>query len=380
MSGSGQDMEDVGVAAIGGPASAIDTPALLIDHEALSRNIERMAAFGRSAGVAIRPHAKTHKAPPIAHMQIAAGAIGQCAQKVGEAEILVAGGVGDVLVANEIVGAGKLHRLAALARRARITVAVDHPEAAAALAEAARHHGVTVGVVVDVDVGLGRCGVAPDAALALGRHVAALDGVELRGLQGYHGGIQHVQGYGQRAQAARAATAALEIAVARFRAAGLATAMVTGAGTGTYEVQGRSGLFSELQTGSYIFMDRQYCEIGGKGDEVYDDFEPALFVLATVMSVPADDRVVVDAGYKALSSDAGPALLLGKAGWTYGYGGDEHGIVRGGGDAAPMALGEKVRLQPSHCDTTVNLYDRYHVVSGGELIAVWPVAARGKSQ
>ncbi len=366
---------------IGGPVSAIDTPALLVDYDVLRRNIERMAAFGRDTGVAIRPHAKTHKTPLIAHMQIAAGAVGQCAQKVGEAEMLVAGGVRDVLVANEIVGASKLHRLVTLARQAKITVAVDHPDAASALAEAARHHGVTVGAVVDVDVGLERCGVVPADALELGRHVDGLDGIELRGLQGYHGGIQHVHGYGQRAEAARAATAKLETAVDQFRQAGLATEMITGAGTGTYDVQGGSGLFTELQTGSYIFMDRQYCEIGGKGGEVYNDFEPALFVLATVMSTPAADRVVLDAGYKALSNDAGPALLLDKRGWTYTYGGDEHGIIKGGGSGAvPMTLGEKVRLQPSHCDTTINLYERYYVVSSDELIAIWLIAARGKSQ
>ena len=366
---------------IGGPVAAIDTPALLVDYDALGRNIARMAEFSRRQGVAIRPHAKTHKTPAIAHMQIAAGAIGQCAQKVGEAEVLVAGGIADVLVANEVVGSTKLHRLATLARRASITVAVDHPDAGAALAQAARHHGVTIGAVVDVDVGLGRCGVLPDDALALGTHVNALEGLVLRGLQGYHGAIQHVLGFAQRAEAARAASAQLAVAVEQFRQAGLATDVVTGAGTGTYEVQGSSGLFTELQPGSYIFMDRQYCEIGGQGGEVYDDFEPALFVLATVMSTPADDRVVLDSGYKALSTDAGPALLLGKPGWTYTYGGDEHGIIKGGGaGAAPMTLGEKVRVQPSHCDTTINLYDRYHIFSGDELIAVWPIAARGRSQ
>ena len=273
-----------------------------------------MADFGRTAGVAIRPHSKTHKTPVIAHMQIAAGALGQCAQKVGEAEILVAGGVTDVLVANEVVGRSKLHRLATLARQARITVAVDHPDAAAALAETTRHHGVTVAAVVDVDVGLGRCGVMPDDAVALGRHVDQLEGLELRGLQGYHGGIQHVHGFGQRAEAARAASAQLHNAVEQFRAAGLSTEIITGAGTGTYEVQGSAGLFTEIQPGSYIFMDRQYCEVGGKNSKIYDDFEPSLFVLATVMSTPAIDRVVFDAGYKALSNDAGPALLLDKPG------------------------------------------------------------------
>ena len=374
-------MDDITFEGIGCPVAAIDTPALLIDHDLLQRNIQRMAEFGHTAGIDIRPHAKTHKTPVIAHMQVAAGAVGQCAQKVGEAEILVAGGVKDVLVANEVVGPTKLHRLATLARQARITVAVDHPDAASALAAAAHHHRVSVGAVVDVDVGLGRCGVLPADAVELGKHVGQLRGIQLRGLQGYHGGIQHVHGFGQRAEAARAATAQLEIAVDAFRQAGLPTDLITGAGSGTYEVQGSSGLFTEIQPGSYIFMDRQYCEVGGKSGEIYEDFEPSLFVLATVMSTPAADRVVLDAGYKALSNDAGAALLLNKPGWTYTYGGDEHGIIKGGGaDAASMMLGEKVRLQPSHCDTTINLYDRYHVISGDELIAIWPIAGRGRSQ
>ena len=374
-------MEDIVFEGIGGPLTAVDTPALLVDHDALQRNIRRMADFGRDASVSIRPHAKTHKTSVIAHMQVTAGAIGQCAQKVGEAEILVAGGVKDVLVANEVVGPTKLQRLVTLARQSRITVAVDHPDAVSALAAAARHHDVSVGVVIDVDVGLGRCGVLPGDSVELGKHVSQLGGVALRGLQGYHGAIQHIHGYGQRAEAARAATTQLQTAVDAFRHAGLPTDVITGAGSGTYEVQGASGLFTEIQPGSYIFMDRQYCEIGGKSGEVYEDFEPALFVLATVMSTPAADRVVLDAGYKALSNDAGPALLLDKPGWTYTYGGDEHGIIkRAGSGAASMTLGEKVRVQPSHCDTTINLYDRFHVYSGDELIAIWPIAARGRSQ
>ena len=175
-------MDDITFEEIGGPVAAIDTPALLIDHDVLQRNIQRMAEFGHTAGIDIRPHAKTHKTPVIAHMQVAAGAVGQCAQKVGEAEILVTGGVKDVLVANEVVGPTKLHRLATLARQARITVAVDHPDAASALAEAAHHHRVSVGAVVDVDVGLGRCGVLPADAVELGKHVGQLRGIELRGL------------------------------------------------------------------------------------------------------------------------------------------------------------------------------------------------------
>ena len=300
-------MEDIVFEGIGGPLTAVDTPALLGGPRCASAQHPADGRFwARYASVSIRPHAKTHKTSVIAHMQVTAGAIGQCAQKVGEAEILVAGGVKDVLVANEVVGPTKLQRLVTLARQSRITVAVDHPDAVSALAAAARHHDVSVGVVIDVDVGLGRCGVCRVTRLNSASMLnSQLGGVALRGLQGYHGAIQHIHGYGQRAEAARAATTQLQTAVDAFRHAGLPTDVITGAGSGTYEVQGASGLFTEIQPGSYIFMDRQYCEIGGKSGEVYEDFEPALFVLATVMSTPAADRVVLDAGYKALSNDAG---------------------------------------------------------------------------
>ena len=223
-------------------------------------------------------------------------------------------------------------------------VCVDDAGNVADVGAAATTAGVAIDVLVEINVGSGRCGVAPgEEAVALAKRVSSTEGLRFAGLQAYHGRAQHIRDHAERGRAIESAVSLARGTVDLLAREGIECEAVTGAGTGTYEVQGRSGLFSELQTGSYIFMDRQYCEIGGKGGEVYDDFEPALFVLATVMSVPAADRVVVDAGYKALSSDAGPALLLGKPGWTYGYGGDEHGIVRGGGDAAPMTLGETCR-------------------------------------
>jgi len=369
----------VGGEAIGCAIAAIDTPALLLDLDTMGRNIERMAAFARGRGLALRPHAKTHKSPVIAQLQIASGAVGVCCQKVGEAEILAAAGVRDILIANEVYGAAKLARIAGLARFIAIAVAVDNADAAAALGQAARASGVTVGALIDIDVGQGRCGVAPgEAAVALGRAVAGIEGLALKGLQAYHGGIQHVVGYAARAEAARAASAKVAATVAAFKAAGLPTATVSGGGTGTYAFEGASGALTELQAGSYIFMDRQYREVGGADGPIYDDFEPAISVLATVMSVPAADRVVTDAGLKTLSTDVGPAELLDCPGWSYTPGGDEHGILRRNGANEPLPLGTKVRLRPSHCDTTVNLFDVYHVVRDGKLIALWPVAARGR--
>lgn len=364
---------------IGCPIEEIDTPALLVDLDLLEGNIRRMAEFGGRTRVGIRPHAKAHKTPLIAQRQLAAGAVGLCCQKVGEAEVMVAGGVRDVLVSNEVVGAAKLARLVPLARLAQITVAVDAVEAAEALAAAARAAGVTIGVVVDVDVGQGRCGVAPGApALGLAEKLAAMPGLALRGLQGYQGKLQHVVGHAARAQAAREANARLMETRALFEARGLQLEIVTGGGTGTYDTEGAIAGMTDIQPGSYIFMDRQYREIGGRSGPVYEDFAIALTVLATVMSGPAASRLVLDAGLKALSNDAGPAAALDLPGWEYAPAGDEHGLLMARGEGRRPRLGETVRLLPSHCDTTVNLYDRFHIVRGGHLEAVWSIPARGR--
>ena len=364
---------------IGCPVEEIDTPALLVDLDILEGNIRRMAEFGGRTRVGIRPHAKAHKTPLIAQRQLAAGAVGLCCQKVGEAEVMVAGGVRDVLLSNEVVGAAKLARLVPLARLARITVAVDAVEAAETLAAAARAAGVTIGVVVDVDVGQGRCGVAPGApALGLAEKLAAMPGLALCGLQGYQGKLQHVVGHAARAQEAREANARLMETRALFEARGLSLEIVTGGGTGTYDTEGAIAGMTDIQPGSYIFMDRQYREIGGRSGPVYDDFACALTVLATVMSVPAASRLVLDAGLKALSNDAGPAAVLDLPGWEYAPAGDEHGLLMARGEGRRPRLGETVRLLPSHCDTTVNLYDRFHIVRGGHLEAVWSIPARGR--
>ena len=367
---------------IGCPIEDIDTPALLIDAAALDRNIERMADFGRSAGIHIRPHAKAHKTPMIAHRQLKAGAIGICCQKVGEAEVMAAGGIPDILISNEVIGKAKLSRLVALARYTRITVAVDSKIGAEMLAEAAAAAGVTVGVVIDVDVGQGRCGVAPgDPAVLLGHDITKLPGIAFRGIQGYQGRLQHVHGYAQRVTAAQQANVRLMETKSLLERGGFGLEIVTGGGTGTYETEGRVAGMTEVQPGSYIFMDRQYQEIGGRSGILYDDFDTSLTVLATVVSAPTGDRVVLDAGLKALSNDAGPAAVIGLPGWTYEVAGDEHGILRRAGDQASRPhIGDRVHLLPSHCDTTVNLHDRFHVVRNGILESVLSIAARGRIQ
>lgn len=358
---------------------AIDTPALLLDSDAMARNVARMAAAARAAGVALRPHAKTHKSPAVARRQIAAGAVGVCCQKVGEAEIMVEGGVSDVLVTNEIVGASKLVRLAGLAKFATIRTVADNPDALDALAAACVAAGVEIGVLVECDLGMGRCGVAdPARAVALAKRAVSAKGVRFDGLQAYHGKIQHVAGWAQRRAASDAANARLAEFLAAFAAAGLATPIVSGAGTGSYEFQTKAG-YTEFQCGTYVFMDKQYRDVGDETGERYARFEQALFVLATVMSVPSDDRVVLDAGLKSLSMDGGLPEAVDLPGWSFSFGGDEHGVLRRTEAGARLPkIGEKLRLVPGHGDTTINLHDEYRVLAGGVPAMVWPVAARGK--
>ena len=367
-------------AAPGMGLDAIDTPALVLDLDAFERNLARMAEAVAAAGVRLRPHAKTHKSPLIARRQIALGAVGACCQKVSEAEILVDGGVDDVLVSNQVVGAGKLARLAALARRAALAVCVDDAGNARDLSAAALRAGARIGVLVEIDVGAGRCGVAPGAdAVRLALEVAALPGLRFAGLQAYQGAAQHLRGAGERRDAIGRAGELTSRTVAMLAERGLACATVAGAGTGSFEFEAASGIWNELQAGSYIFMDADYArnEAGDGGV-----FEHALFVLATVMSHPTARRAVLDAGLKALAFDSGPPEVFGRAGVVYDGASDEHGRLVLDGSNAALGIGDKLLLVPGHCDPTVNLHDWYVGVRGlgeaGAVVeAVWPVAARG---
>jgi D-serine deaminase-like pyridoxal phosphate-dependent protein len=366
-------------AEIGAPSLAIDTPALLIDLDAFERNLDRMAAEAIRLGVRLRPHSKTHKSPLIAAKQMARGAIGVCCQKVGEAEVMVAGGIADVLVSNEVVGPTKLARLANLARHARIGICVDDAGQIGLLAAAAKQAGSRLEVLVEIDVGANRCGVAPGpAAVALARAIAGCSSLTFGGLQAYHGTAQHKRTPAERRTAIAAATAATAETVRLLADAGLACRTVGGAGTGTFEIEGASGVWNELQAGSYIFMDADYA----KNITESRPFEHALFVLATVMDRSADERAVLDAGHKALSNDSGFPAVWGHADVDYHRPSDEHGVLDLSGTAWRPALGEKVVLVPGHCDPTVNLYDWYVGVrdfgtTEARVETVWPVAARG---
>jgi D-serine deaminase-like pyridoxal phosphate-dependent protein len=361
----------------------VDTPALVIDLDAFERNLQRMADFAAKSGLRLRAHAKTHKSPVIAARQVALGAVGVCCQKVSEAEAMVEGGIGDVLVSNEVAGAAKLDRLAALARRATVSVCVDDPAGVAELEAAAERAGARIDVLVEIDVGGRRCGAEPgEPAARIAELVARAPQLHFAGLQAYHGSAQHVRDAGER-QALIAGAAELVRETQRALAAlGLEARTVTGAGTGTYENEAASGVWTELQCGSYVFMDADYARNQRADGAAIDAFEHALFVYATVMSVPVPERAVVDAGLKALAVDSGMPLPWRLPGASYQRPSDEHGVLDLSQSAARLARGDKLLLVPGHCDPTVNLHDWYVGVRGlgggnGRVECLWPVAARG---
>jgi D-serine deaminase-like pyridoxal phosphate-dependent protein len=360
----------------------IPTPALLLDLDRFEKNLATMAGHARRAGKAIRPHAKTHKCPEIARRQVAAGALGVACAKLGEAEVMARAGIRGLLITTEVVPPGSIRRLMRLVSEAPDTmVVVDHPDNVAALARAAAAAGVTLGVLVDVDVGNRRTGVAPgEPALALARLVAQQPSLGFRGLQGYAGHCAHVPGWTARRAASRAALAPLMGTRTLCERAGLPVEIVAGGSTGTWDIDVELAGLTELQSGSYCVMDLEYRRIGGRGGDLLTDFEMALTVVATVVSVPTADRAMVDAGLKAFSTDKPfPPEAVERPGVTYGFAGDEHGRLTVTDPSRAPRLGERIEFFPPHCDPTINLYDRIHALRGDTVEAVWDIAARGRS-
>jgi len=349
----------------------VDTPALVLDLDAFESNLKTLqqAAGGR---VRVRPHAKTHKCPEVGKRQIALGAVGMCCQKVSEAEAMVEGGIADVLVSNEVVGAPKLARLAELSRRARLGVCIDN---AANLRELGAS-GARLDVYVELDVGMRRCGVAPGApVVALAREVANYPNLRFAGLQAYHGRAQHMRTMEERHAAIETAAQHVLHTKKELQKAGIACPTVTGAGSGTFMLELDTGAWNEIQPGSYAFMDVDY----GRNEWAapLPRFANSLFVLATVMSRPSAQLAVLDAGLKASSVDSGMPAVWRRDGLAYTRASDEHGCVEIAAGAAAPALGEKLLLVPGHCDPTINLYDWYVCVRGGRVEALWPITARG---
>jgi 3-hydroxy-D-aspartate aldolase len=372
-----EDKLDIGVS-----KWELDTPALCLDLDKLEGNLAALRAGLAGTGVASRPHAKTHKCAAIAKLQLAAGSIGLCAAKVSEAEALFAEGVTKILMTTANATPAKVRRAMAIAKRNREFVqAVDHPDNARALSEAAKAAGITADVVVDVAVGT-RTGVPPgDQALALAQLVDTLPNLRFRGMLAYDGGAQHIKGFQARREQSLQRMEPALLTFEKMKAAGLNVDIFSGGGTGTYNIMTKLRGFTDVQAGSYAFMDTQYLEIGGESDQaVFTDFAPSLTVLTTVVNAYFPGRLTTDAGTKALTLNKPDPIVIGEPAFAYTAGSDEFGAIRYETANKTYKVGDKLELIVPHCDPVVNEYDVVYGTRKDHVETVWPITARGKSQ
>lgn len=362
----------------------LNTPVLVLDLDRLDANIAKMASFAAAHGLALRPHAKTHKSVDIAKRQIAAGAVGSCCAKIGEAETLADGGIAGLLITSPVVPQPAIARLAALNLRAdRLMTVVDSPDNARAIAAAVEQVGsARLSVIIDIDPGIHRTGVgSPEAAVELYEVIQSLPALEYRGVQFYCGSHQHIQGFAERESSMHERADYLRTVIRALSEAGGTPEIVTGGGTGTHRIDAGLGIFTELQVGSYVFMDDEYraCDLTGEEGAAIP-FETSLMIDTSVISANTPGLFTLDAGIKSMATDAPlPGVEAGADGGArFFLMGDEHGALM----TLPgsLGLGDRVSLRTPHCDPTVNLYDNYHVVRGQTLDAIWPVSARGRSR
>ena len=358
----------------------LPTPSLIIDLDRLEGNIAKMAAHAKAAPINLRPHGKTHKCPEVAHRQIKAGAIGLCSATISEAERMADAGIPGILITSESVGPNKVARLVRMTAKHSDTMAVvDNPLNVEQLSEAAVAAKVDLNIMIDVDPVGRRTGVQPgEPAIELAKQVDKLPRLNLRGIHCYSGRSSHVNGFLERKEHSETVMAPPLETFEKMKKAGLPVEIMSGTSTGTYNIDSNLKGMTEMQVGSYVFMDVDYRRIGGKADSIYNDFEPALTVLATVISKNYDDRATLDAGLKAFATDRrfGPEIT-GITGVEYRFGGDEHGILTITEPSRPVKLGDKFQLIVPHCDPNVNLYDRAYCVRGENVVEVWPIGARG---
>jgi 3-hydroxy-D-aspartate aldolase len=364
-----------------GSRARLNTPALLLDLDALESNIAAMATHTKAAGINRRPHSKGAKSIEIGRRQMAAGAVGICCTTIGEAEVIAGSGIEGVLITSPVVTPVMIARLTALNAKAKgLMVVADNPANVDALAGAAQAAGKPVPVVVEFDVGQGRTGVPTvDGAVALARRVKESPHLRFAGIQAYYGHLQHIPGFAERKAACVAQIERVRPLLAKLGSEGLAPGIVTGGGTGTFDIDPAGGVYTEVQPGSYPFMDREYLEIDMTAGRT-SPFKPALFVQATVVSANREGFAVVNAGYKSFATEGGVATLARPrlAGAKYKLMGDEHGGVDYDPAGGSLKLGDTVEFLAPHCDPTINLYDHYHCVRGDTLVDIWPVDARGR--
>ncbi|MEL6594976.1 MAG: 3-hydroxy-D-aspartate aldolase BhcC [Pseudomonadota bacterium] len=369
-------------AAIGMDESEIQTPCLVLDLDALERNIEKMGRFAREMGVRHRVHGKMHKSVDVALLQEKlGGSVGVCCQKVSEAEVFARGGIKDVMVSNQVRDPAKIDRLARIPLLgSRAICCVDDIENVADLSAAAIKHGTEIECIVEIDCGAGRCGVTTTPEVVeIAKAIDAAEGLKFAGLQAYQGAMQHLDSYDERKAKIDIAVAQVKDAVDTLKEEGLECDIVGGGGTGSYYFEGNSGVYNELQCGSYAFMDADYGRILDKEGNRIDqgEWENALFILTSVMSHAKADKAIVDAGLKAQSVDSGLPVIFGRDDVTYVKCSDEHGVVSD--PKAALKVNDKLRLVPGHCDPTCNVHDWYVGVRGGKVETLWPVSARGKA-
>jgi 3-hydroxy-D-aspartate aldolase len=356
----------------------VETPALILDLDIFERNLAIMEADLAGSGVRLRAHAKAHKCVEIARRQIAAGAVGVCCQKVSEAAAMVEGGIGDVLVTNEVVSPAKLAHLSDMARHANIAVCCDNADVVPLLSEAASSAGVTLQVLVEIDVGGGRCGVVPgDAAAVLAGEIEGAEGLEFVGLQAYCGPAQHKRTIEERRHATEATVEGVRKTKEALAKIALDRDWVTGGGTGSYPFERDSGIFTEVQAGSYAFLDADYARNLDENDRPSATFAHSLFLLSTVISTTGSTRAILDAGHKAHSYDSGPAQIFAMSGVEIGGQSDEHMVVNIAEDGSKLHIGDQIRLIPGHVDPTFNLHDWLVCIRGDVVEDVWPISARG---
>ena len=363
-------------------AADIQTPALVLDLDALERNIKKMGDYARSHGMRHRVHSKMHKSVDVAKLQESlGGACGVCCQKVSEAEVFARGGIKDVMVSNQVTDPAKIDRLARMPKLgARVLVCVDDPANVADLSAAAQKHGTQIEALVEIDCGAGRCGVtSTQDVVTIAKMIDTAQGLKFAGIQAYQGAMQHLDTYDDRQEKTQVAIDMVKDAIAGLKANGLDCDIVGGGGTGSYYFESNSGVFNELQCGSYAFMDADYGRILDKDGNRIDqgEWENALFILTTVMSHAKADKAIVDAGLKAQSVDSGLPTVYGRDDVEYVKCSDEHGVVMDPKGA--LNVNDKLKLVPGHCDPTCNVHDWYVGVRDGKVETVWPVSARGKA-
>lgn len=361
----------------------LDTPALCVDLDLLDDNINTMQSTLRGNGIASRPHAKTHKCPIIAQKQLDTGSVGICAAKLGEAEVMFNHGIEQILMTTTNVTPTKIRRAMELSRsNPQFIQATDSMTNARLLSEAAQAYNINVNVVVDVDPGGHRTGITPgQPALNLAQLIDQLPNLTLNGLLCYDGGSQHVQGFAARRDQTLGRLVAATETYDLFESSGLSTEIFSGGGTGTYNIDHNTRGLTDVQVGSYVFMDAQYIDIGGESDDaVYSDFEASLTILTTVLNDQYEGRCTTDAGAKACTINRPWPRVKGEQGMSYTSGSDEFGTLRYEAEASrSYRVGEKLELIVSHCDPVVNLYNQMYAIRGETVEAVWPIPARGMS-